>query len=30
VIEREIAPLVREYWFDDLDRADALIADLLQ
>src|SRR5262249_20693631 len=30
VIEREIATLVREYWFDDLDRADALIAALLK
>ncbi len=30
VIHREIAPLVREYWFDDLDKADELIADLLR
>jgi len=30
VIQREIAPLVREYWFDDLDKADELIADLLR
>jgi 5-methylcytosine-specific restriction protein B len=30
VIHREIAPLVREYWFDDPDKADELVADLLK
>lgn len=30
VIKREIAPLVREYWFDDLENAEKLIADLLK
>lgn len=30
VIKREIAPLVREYWFDDLENAERLIADLLK
>ncbi len=30
VIQRKIAPLVREYWFDDLDKADETIANLLK
>lgn len=29
VIQREIAPLIREYWFDDLEKAEQKIADLL-
>jgi 5-methylcytosine-specific restriction protein B len=29
VIKSEIAPLVREYWFDATDKADKLIARLL-
>jgi MoxR-like ATPase len=29
VIESEIAPLLREYWFDDADKAEGLIAKLL-
>jgi len=29
VIEREIAPLIREYWFDDLEKAEQKISDLL-
>ncbi len=30
IIRTEIAPLLREYWFDDLDQAEAQISDLLQ
>ncbi|MEQ9065257.1 MAG: hypothetical protein RLO18_00970, partial [Gimesia chilikensis] len=30
IIRTEIAPLLREYWFDDLNQAEAQIADLLQ
>jgi hypothetical protein len=30
VVRAEIAPLLHEYWFDDPDRADALIAELLR
>jgi len=29
VIKSEIAPLVREYWFDDEDQAEKIIDDLL-
>ena len=29
IIRVEIAPLLREYWFDDLDKAEGLIAQLL-
>jgi MoxR-like ATPase len=29
VIQREIAPLIREYWFDDLEKAEQKIATLL-
>lgn len=29
VVQAEIAPLLREYWFDDTDKAEQLIADLL-
>lgn len=29
IIEYEIAPLVREYWFDNPERADAIINELL-
>lgn len=30
IIRTEIAPLLREYWFDDLEQAEAHILDLLQ
>lgn len=30
VIRVEIAPLLREYWFDDLDKAEERIRDLLK
>lgn len=30
IIRTEIAPLLREYWFDDLEQAEAQIVDLLQ
>lgn len=30
IIRTEIAPLLREYWFDDLSKAEQQIADLLQ
>ncbi|MFI4851271.1 MAG: AAA family ATPase [Gimesia chilikensis] len=30
IIRTEIAPLLREYWFDDLNQAEAHITDLLQ
>ena len=30
VIKSEIAPLVREYWFDATDKAEELIARLLE
>ena len=29
IIQAEIEPLVREYWFDDQDTADSIVADLL-
>ena len=29
VIRSEIAPLLREYWFDDTDKAEQLIEELL-
>jgi MoxR-like ATPase len=29
IIQREIAPLIREYWFDDLEKAEQKIATLL-
>jgi len=29
VVRNEIAPLIREYWFDDTDRANGLIQRLL-
>ena len=30
VVEGEIAPLLREYWFDDPSKADELVAELLR
>lgn len=30
VIKSEIAPLMREYWFDDEDQAEKIISDLLE
>ncbi|MFO0964035.1 MAG: hypothetical protein U0793_00425 [Gemmataceae bacterium] len=30
IINTEIAPLVREYWFDELETANTLVTGLLQ
>lgn len=30
IIRAEIAPLLREYWFDDLDKAEGIISQLLE